>query len=64
MALTESYFIDQRQQAIKNGIDRNKAFVHAINRCKQQGFLKGFVEREEFIMEYVPIFSREDELSI
>ena len=44
------------------GASSEISFEHAVGQCKKDGYLKGVVDKEDFIMEYKPLYSREDDL--
>ena len=57
-----SYFYYQRDIKKAEGASGEQAFDYAVQQCKRDGYLKGVVDKEDFIVEYRPLFSREDDL--
>jgi hypothetical protein len=55
-----SFFVDTFERKLAETGDANAAFEHARQQCIELGYLKGIVEKEEFIM-YAQLFSEEAE---
>jgi len=56
-----SFFIKNYDQYQEQGLSRDEAFDKARQECIKKGYLKGFIEREDFIM-YKKIFDYEEQL--
>ena len=59
-----SYFQKQFRLKKAEGASSEDSFEHAVGQCKKDGYLKGVVDKEDFIVKYryKPLYSREDEL--
>ena len=57
-----SFFIKTMQDHEAQGIFRTEAFSLAVQKCKELGYLKGIVERSDFMAIYAPIYDREHDL--
>ena len=57
-----SYFYCKHDEKTAERASSEEAFAYAREECIKAGYLAGFVEKEDFIVDYKPIFSREDEL--
>jgi hypothetical protein len=55
-----SFFVDAYERKLAETSDANAAFEHARHQCIEQGYLKGIVDKEDFIM-YAELFSEEAE---
>ena len=57
-----AFLIAQIETNMAEGMTRNDAFVHAVKRCKEEGYLKGYVERSDFVSTYMELFNYENDL--
>ena len=58
------YYVELLQlwMKVNKGTDTQKAFTTAREECIKQGYLKGFIEKEGFIMFYKDIFDYDTQL--
>jgi len=57
-----SYFYNQYDMKRAEGASSEVAFDYAVEQCKRAGYLHGVVEKEDFVLTYRELFSREDDL--
>ena len=57
-----SYLQHEYESKLRAGLDELKAFEYAVEKCKENGYLKGIVEGEDFISMYSDVFSYDSQL--
>jgi len=57
-----SYFYDMYEKHIKEGLSPQDAFIKARDKCIQQGYMQGFIEKEDFVMFYKDILDYDTQL--
>ena len=57
-----SYFYKVYDESKKEGMDNQEAFGKARKECMKQGYLTGFIEKEDFIMFYKDILDYDTQL--
>ena len=56
-----SYFHKRKEELMVQGMTRDRAFTETRRECMEKGYLKGFIEREEFLV-YKRIFDYDEQL--
>jgi hypothetical protein len=57
-----AYFYNEYDNNIKNGASKEKAFETARTKCINEGYMQGFIEREDFIMFYKNFLDYDEQL--
>ena len=57
-----AYFYKKYNEMKDQGASSEQAFGYAVRECMESGYLAGVVNKEGFVVDYMPIFSRDDEL--
>ena len=57
-----SYFYKEYREKIAEGISPVETFDYARQKCIEKGYLKGIIEKEEFVVTFMPLIDREESI--